>query len=180
MRERGRAFLAKKLVDVDCDRLADRLESACWNACLRKCAEKGMGRALLWDEEPAPSKGLLTWTPAVRRCYCFLLQTTRFNLDAPHILNQLLDGSLQPKEYVAMDRMDVWPSRWSDALNEARMKALIKEQCGEDIAKIPDSDITCRRCGGRKVSYTQLQTRSADEPMTVFAYCHGCSRRFRF
>ena len=37
----------------------------------------------------------------------------------------------------------------------------------------------CRFCGSDKTSYTQKQTRSADEPMTIFHVCHSCGKRWR-
>ena len=33
------------------------------------------------------------------------------------------------------------------------------------------SSIKCSRCGGCQTSYYQIQTRSADEPMTQFRSC---------
>lgn len=49
---------------------------------------------------------------------------------------------------------------------------------GIKYTEYPDSEIQCR-CGSRKVSSYQQQTRSADEPMTIFANCLACNSRFR-
>ena len=38
---------------------------------------------------------------------------------------------------------------------------------------------TCRKCGGSKTSSYQMQTRSADEPMTVFICCLKCGNKWR-
>ncbi|KAF0699050.1 Aste57867_10364 [Aphanomyces stellatus] len=38
---------------------------------------------------------------------------------------------------------------------------------------------TCGRCKSTKTSNTQQQTRSADEPMTVFVICHDCGKRWK-
>jgi len=38
----------------------------------------------------------------------------------------------------------------------------------------------CGRCKSMKTSYYQLQTRSADEPMTTFVTCHNCDKRWKF
>jgi len=35
------------------------------------------------------------------------------------------------------------------------------------VEKSISSSLTCGKCGQKKVSYSQAQTRSADEPMTV-------------
>jgi transcription elongation factor S-II len=38
---------------------------------------------------------------------------------------------------------------------------------------------TCRKCKGEKTTNYQMQTRSADEPMTVFIACLTCGHRWR-
>ncbi|KAF9927959.1 RNA polymerase II elongation factor [Linnemannia zychae] len=38
----------------------------------------------------------------------------------------------------------------------------------------------CGKCKGRKTRYYQMQTRSADEPMTTFVTCINCDNRWKF
>jgi transcription elongation factor S-II len=40
---------------------------------------------------------------------------------------------------------------------------------------------TCRRCKKNQCTYIQLQTRSADEPMTTFVTCitEGCGSKWK-
>jgi len=38
----------------------------------------------------------------------------------------------------------------------------------------------CSKCGQRKTTYFQMQTRSADEPMTTFVTCTVCSHAWKF
>lgn len=38
----------------------------------------------------------------------------------------------------------------------------------------------CGRCKQRKCTYYQMQTRSADEPMTTFVTCTVCNNRWKF
>ncbi|OXA63334.1 transcription elongation factor S-II [Folsomia candida] len=40
--------------------------------------------------------------------------------------------------------------------------------------------LKCNKCGKRDVTYNQLQTRSADEPMTTFCLCLQCGNRWKF
>jgi transcription elongation factor S-II len=39
--------------------------------------------------------------------------------------------------------------------------------------------LRCPKCGQKKVSYSQAQTRSADEPMTTFCECTVCGNRWK-
>tara|TARA_X000001036_G_C20582166_1_gene767205 strand:+ start:258 stop:911 length:654 start_codon:yes stop_codon:yes gene_type:complete len=45
--------------------------------------------------------------------------------------------------------------------------------------EVPDSMLVCGKCGMRKTSSYEMQTRSADEPMTIFATCLCCGNRWR-
>jgi transcription elongation factor S-II len=38
---------------------------------------------------------------------------------------------------------------------------------------------TCNKCKSKKTTYFQMQTRSADEPMTTFVTCLNCEKRWR-
>jgi len=40
--------------------------------------------------------------------------------------------------------------------------------------------LTCGKCKKRDVTYNQMQTRSADEPMTTFCFCNICGHRWKF
>ncbi|MBP02745.1 MAG: transcription factor S [Rhodospirillaceae bacterium] len=54
---------------------------------------------------------------------------------------------------------------------------------GEYIKKeveVPNGMLTCGKCGMSKTSSYEMQTRSADEPMTIFANCLCCGNRWRF
>ena len=41
------------------------------------------------------------------------------------------------------------------------------------------TDFTCFKCKGNKCMYYQLQTRSADEPMTTFVTCVNCENHWK-
>jgi DNA-directed RNA polymerase subunit M/transcription elongation factor TFIIS len=38
----------------------------------------------------------------------------------------------------------------------------------------------CRKCKSKKTEYHQLQTRSADEPMTTYVHCKNCDNSWKF
>lgn len=65
---------------------------------------------------------------------------------------------------------------WLEAhLNDLKKsKAVLEERAPE-----PEHDfIKCRRCKSGAIDTEQKQTRSADEPMTIFCLCRKCGARF--
>lgn len=40
--------------------------------------------------------------------------------------------------------------------------------------------LKCGKCKKKDCTYNQLQTRSADEPMTTFVMCNACGNRWKF
>jgi transcription elongation factor S-II len=90
---------------------------------------------------------------------------------------KLNSGEVEPKTFVEMPPEEVCPSRWKDALDkmiETEIKLYSKNM---DAAIY----LYCSRCKKKsKCDYYQLQTRSADEPMTTFVTCLECDREWKF
>lgn len=55
----------------------------------------------------------------------------------------------------------------------------INDMCGIKGDLKQASLFTCGRCKSTKTTSTQKQTRSADEPMTVFVFCINCGNRWK-
>lgn len=49
-----------------------------------------------------------------------------------------------------------------------------------DVREVPVSGMfICSRCKSDKTTYFQLQTRSADEPMTTYVTCLNCNKKWK-
>ena len=83
-----------------------------------------------------------------------------------------------PHEIVFMTPSDLCPSKWAfDIEREASLGDL--DSAAEDAKNVTDQYL-CHRCNNRKTVYSQRQTRSADEPMTIFVKCVVCGNRWKF
>lgn len=74
-----------------------------------------------------------------------------------------------------MDGKELFPERWGKLNDE-----FIKDQEPPEPTEIEDGMFKCGRCKTYKTTYYQLQTRSADEPLTTFVSCLNCSNRWKF
>jgi transcription elongation factor S-II len=79
--------------------------------------------------------------------------------------------------FAVMNEVDLDPGRWKEALEQA----LAREMKTMATAKSASITLYCRRCHKQTpCDYYQLQTRSADEPMTTFVTCLECDKRWKF
>jgi DNA-directed RNA polymerase subunit M/transcription elongation factor TFIIS len=83
-------------------------------------------------------------------------------------LNSLLNNTLDPYTVAFMTPQQINPAAW--------IVELTKQNNIDDAAKnIKVTDLyKCHKCGDRKSTTTQIQTRSADEPATIFVTCLTC------
>ncbi len=84
------------------------------------------------------------------------------------------DEKRKEREERARKIMDTSRLDWDQA-NEDK----INEMCGIKGELLKASLFTCGRCKSVKTTSTQKQTRSADEPMTVFVLCLNCGKRWK-
>jgi DNA-directed RNA polymerase subunit M/transcription elongation factor TFIIS len=92
-------------------------------------------------------------------------------------LQKLKSGEINPKQYTDLGAVDLCPSRWKSAIEK------IIETEKKLYAKNENASIFmwCSGCKKKvKCDYYQMQTRSADEPMTTFVTCLECDKHWKF
>lgn len=71
----------------------------------------------------------------------------------------------------------------SDEMRKLRDK-FVKEAINDaQLATVQGTEtdmLKCGKCRQKKCTYNQIQTRSADEPMTTFVLCTNCGNRWKF
>ena len=134
------------------------------------------------------------YSKGIKETYLAKIRSLVFNLKKNADLREnVILGSTQPETLVTLppdqlataeinkerteNKAKLQDSRrldW-DAANEGK----INEMCGIKGDLLKASLFTCGRCKSIKTTSTQKQTRSADEPMTVFVLCLNCNMRWK-
>jgi DNA-directed RNA polymerase subunit M/transcription elongation factor TFIIS len=106
--------------------------------------------------------------------------TVRVNLGIqPQLIHRILSREIKSTDLVHMSPQALWPEGpVAAAILKAQQRDLQREQ-----AKAADENYTglfkCGKCKSVKTTYYQLQTRSADEPMTTYVTCKNCGCRWK-
>ncbi|KAI1454535.1 transcription elongation factor [Annulohypoxylon moriforme] len=91
----------------------------------------------------------------------------------------VMSGSITADRFVVMGSKELMSAHQRKADAEAELENMKKAQVPMAEKSISDS-LECGGCKKKMVSYTQAQTRSADEPMTTFCECMNCGKRWKF
>jgi DNA-directed RNA polymerase subunit M/transcription elongation factor TFIIS len=117
--------------------------------------------------------------PRFRANYTQKIMSMAYNIKAsPTLMPRLESGDVDYQWMASAMPMDLFPERWEESIRRAAARQLRKMRI-RDIDNAPDGAFTCRRCHSKKTTYVQLQTRSADEPMTTFVSCLSCDNQWK-
>jgi hypothetical protein len=143
--------------------IARKLEILTWNQALARAESDGVPRFWTCDK--------------FRNRYTQRALGLAFNVrTAPGAREGLLSGAWPLKRFVAMSPYELRPDLWEPVFAGLANRQLRR------MAPVPtthDSPYACGKCKSKKVCMTQLQTRSADEPMTCFFFCQDCGKNWK-
>ena len=124
-----------------------------------------------------------TWNEQFKTLYIGRSVTIYKNLNPnstlknTNLLIRLLSKEFNEFEMCLFTPKEMFPERWNELLEickQSEPKYIDKPQV------IDDGVFKCGKCKSYKTSYYQLQTRSADEPMTTFVNCANCGNKWKF
>ncbi len=124
----------------------------------------------------------LEWSIPFTRLHCNKAICICTNLDPdsyvqnPRFRSRVLQGEFAPKKFAYLQPHEVFPEKWKTFLDE---KFKIDKQLYETRTEAATDIYKCGKCQKRICTYFQLQTRSADEPMTTFVTCINCGNRWK-
>lgn len=89
---------------------------------------------------------------------------------------RILNDEIDAKNISSLSHVDIFPEKWKilieDKMKKEKLRYELKPEAMTDMFK-------CNRCGSRSCTYYEMQTRSADEPMTQFITCLDCNNHWK-
>mgnify|MGYP003650813714 CR=1 FL=1 len=107
------------------------------------------------------------------------MKSSLYNPKNPKFLQDIKDLAIDSEEVAHLRPEQVWPDGpWAKTISIIRERDAkrAKSSLPEDYEGL----FACGKCKSKRTTYYQMQTRSADEPMTTFACCHSCEHKWRF
>jgi len=90
----------------------------------------------------------------------------------------IVSRTILPKDFVVMTPHELANPELKKEREQLRKESIRESKKSVDTQTFSE-EFQCRKCGLRKCSFFQMQTRSADEPMTTFVTCHNCGNRWK-
>lgn len=138
-----------------------------------------------WAIEYANEKSVVkNWSnPIFRQLYFDKARGVVTNLmpdsyvENPRLLHRMTEEKeFLPHDIAFMSPDNMYPEKWLDIMD-------IKLKRDQNLGEIQRTAMTdafkCSRCKKRECVYYERQTRSADEPMTLFITCLNCNNSWK-
>ena len=103
---------------------------------------------------------------------CSNLDISNKNIDNQTLIENVSSRSIDPYFVAFMTPQQLHPKRW---LFEMEKRRILEDT--SNSKRVTDI-YTCRKCKNKKSTTMQMQTRSSDEPMTIFVTCLVCYNTF--
>lgn len=137
--------------------------------------EKGIHN---WALKEASNKRVVKkWNnPFFVQIYLDHLRSIYINLKSDRLIKMVNAGEIKAQEIAFMTHQEICPEKWEELIKAKSIRD--KNKFEEKLEAMTDR-FTCRKCRSKRCSYYLIQTRSADEPMTVFITCLDCGTRMK-
>ncbi|KAM9309006.1 transcription elongation factor A protein 3 isoform 2-T2 [Pholidichthys leucotaenia] len=97
----------------------------------------------------------------------------------PGLRRNVLAGSIELGRIATMSAEEMASDELKQLRNVLTQEAIREHQMAKTGGTTTDL-LQCSKCKKKNCTYNQVQTRSADEPMTTFVLCNECGNRWKF
>ena len=153
---------AKLAVYFEKEKYAINLEKGVHNWALKEATNKKVVKK--WDNQ------------FFVQIYVDRLRSVYINLKNDALIKSVNNGEVKSQDVAFMTHQEFCPEKWEELIKAKSMRD--KNKFEQTIEANTDS-FTCRKCFSKKCNYYALQTRSADESMTLYISCTNCGTRMK-
>ncbi|KAJ8290174.1 hypothetical protein GJAV_G00009590 [Gymnothorax javanicus] len=97
----------------------------------------------------------------------------------PGLRKNVLAGSIELQRIASMTAEEMASDELKQLRSTLTLEAIREHQMAKTGGTTTDL-LQCAKCKKKNCTYNQVQTRSADEPMTTFVLCNECGNRWKF
>ncbi len=154
---------------IENTKISKNLEKSIFNYSIKKAKSKNVVRK--WENK------------YFIQIYVDRFKTIYFNLNPKistcnkELFNNIKSKKIKAKDLTYMNHQEMNRKKWDKLIQEKIKRD--KNLTNDNLCAATD-EFKCYKCKKRKCTYYQLQTRSADEPMTTFVTCLNCGNRWKF
>ena len=136
--------------------------------------EKGIYNITL--ENATKNKIVKKWDNSIFVTLYIIKYRSIFNNITKPLIEKIIKKSIKPHMIANMTHQELQPEKWEELLQAKKIK---DENRYTPKIEASTNDFTCRKCKSDRCWHYQLQTRSADEPMTTYVTCLDCSNKWK-
>lgn len=138
------------------------LEKGVFNYTIRECNFRKLVKK--WEN------------PLFTQIYLDRLRMIYCNINSPTIVDGLCSGDILPQGVAFLTHQEIQPDKWNPLIEKKTKRDASK--CNKKVGA-STAMFTCSRCKSKNCTYYEMQTRSADEPATIFITCLNCDKHWR-
>lgn len=143
-------------------KMAKNLEKGIYNYSIKIATEKNIVKK--WENQ------------YFVQIYIDRLRSIYMNINSDYLREKVKIGDIKIHEIAFLSHQDMHPERWNKLLEAKKIRDEYKYAPRIEAST---DNFTCWKCKSKSCTYYQLQTRSADEPMTTFVTCLNCGQRWK-
>ena len=147
----------------------DIIEKSIYNKTIKDAREKMIERT--WENRQ--------FKELYKNHYCKIMGNISHNKNASFVMENIINGVWKPEIIITMNPRDLYPELWSTILEKNKLRELRIEKDAKEKNQEGTGMFKCGKCKKNNCSYYQMQTRSADEPMTTYVTCLNCNNRWK-
>ena len=148
--------------------ISKKIEKSIYNHTIQVAKERNMKRS--WNNSIFNN----LYDSKIRSIYTNLKSDSYVN--NKEFLKKIKSKEISVDKIGSLSVYDIYPENWKELMDVKLKRDKIKYELKPEAMT---TLFKCRKCNSRETSYYEVQTRSADEPMTQFITCLNCNNRWK-